>query len=397
MEIKEITDALAAHEAKIASALERYEGQVKDAGKVSGELRAELVALSEKHGALSAQLTAIEQKMADGPTVDAPAIKTVGAQVLESEQFKAFMEGRASRIRIECKNTILGEGGSPQDPTDTIVPTQRLPGIVSGAFRPLRILDAIPRGTTNSNMVEYTRELAWTNGAAETAEGVTKPQAALTFELVQEPVRTIAHWLKVSKQALEDAPALQSYIDRRLRHGVENRLDSQIVNGNGTSPNLSGLLTSGNFTSFSAVTGETEFDAINRAKYSVVAADYTPSVVMLNPADFGAIERLKATGGAYVAGDGAALSYVQNGMTPNIWGLPVVVSNNVPEDRFIVLASDAVQLMNRSGTVVEMFEQDEDNVQKNLVTVRAELRAALCIFRTAAIVAGNLRAGSPLP
>lgn len=397
MEIEQIKGALDAHEAKITAALERYEGQVKEAGKVAGETRAELVALAEKHGALASQLTAIEQKLADGTDGDTPAVQTVGEQVMASDQYKAFMEGRASRIRVEVKNTILGEGGSPQDPTDTIVPSQRLPGIVAGAFRALRLLDALPRGVTNSNLVEYTRELAYTNAAAETAEGVAKPQSSLTFELVQDPVRTIAHWLKVSKQALSDAPALQSYIDRRLRHGVENRLEYQVVNGNGTSPNLSGILASGNYTSFSAVAGESEFDAISRAKYAVMAADYTPGLVLLNPADWGALERTKDGQDNYVAGNGAALSYVQSGITPTIWGLPAIASNNVPEDRFIVLAPDAVQLMMRAGTVVEMFEQDEDNVQKNLVTVRAEVRAAFSIYRTAAIVAGNLRAGSPLP
>jgi HK97 family phage major capsid protein len=128
--------------------------------------------------------------------------------VIKSEGFKQYAQGNSSKFRIEA-NTITGQTGtSPPTNSDTLVPAQRLPGIIPGAFRALRVADVIPQGTTTSNAVEYTRELAFTNAAVEVAEGDNKPQSSLTFELVSAPVRTIAHWLKVSKQVLDDAPAL---------------------------------------------------------------------------------------------------------------------------------------------------------------------------------------------
>jgi len=394
MEISDIKAALDAHEKSLETALEKYEGQIKDAGKAASEVKAEVVKLAERHEALSTRFTAMQQTVLDTkgePTVN----KSVGQQLVESDQFKAFMAGSINRARIEVKNTILGEGGSPVGPIDTLVPVDRLPGIYPGAFRSLRIADVIPRGATASNSIEYTRELAFTNSAAETLEGASKPESALTFQLANAPVRTIAHWLKLSKQVLDDAPALQSYVDRRLRYGIELRLEQQIVRGNGTSPNLSGILDSGNFTVLDGVPGDTELDTLSKAKYAVKASEYEPNIVLMNPSDWGAIERRKATTGEYVISGGNGVGFVAGGLAPTVWGLPVVTSNSVPEDEYICMATDAVQLFMRSGLVVEMFEQDDVNVQKNLVTVRAELRAAFVVFNTLAIRAGGLRSGSP--
>jgi HK97 family phage major capsid protein len=398
MDIEQIKSALKEHEGRIETAIAKYEGQLKESGTVASEAKAEVKALAEKHSALVDTINKLEQKMSD-KAEGKRAAKSLGETLVTSEMFQQYKDGRTSKLRLEVKNTIIGESGSPLEPSDTIVAPDRLAGIVGGAFRGLRVLDAIPKGATSSNMVEYTKELAFTNAAAETAEGNTKPQSTLTFSLVQEPVRTIAHWIKVSKQVLDDAPALQSYIDRRLRHGVELRLEQQVVAGDGTG-NLLGLLGSGNYTAFTPSDASyQEADTVNDAKYRIIAADYQPSTVLMNPVDFGKLERRKTAAsqtGSYIAGEGAAMGYINGGLTPTLWGLPVIVSNSVPEDGYIVYAADACQLFMRSGAVVEMFEQDDTNVQKNLITVRAELRAALAVYRPAAVIAGGLRAGSPV-
>ena len=394
MDASEIKAALEQHEKNIEAALKKYDGQVADNGKASNEVKAEVLKLSQAHEALATKFTELQQKVMDKGGEPARH-KSIGEQIVESEQFKGFMEGRINKARIEVKNTIIGEGGSPVGPIDTLVPPDRLSGILPGAFRTLRVADVIPRGATGSNMIEYTRELAFTNGAAETLEGETKPEAAITFELATAPVRTIAHWLKLSKQVMEDAPALQSYVDRRLRYGIELRLEQQIIAGNGTSPNLSGLLDSGNFTLLDGVSPDTELDTLSKAKYAVIDSEYQANLILLNPADWGAIERRKSTTGEYVVSNGNGVGYIGGGLAPTVWGLPVVASNSVPEDHYICLSTDAVQLFMRSGLVVELFEQDDVNVQKNLVTVRAELRAAFVVFRPLAIRAGGLRSGSP--
>ena len=387
--IKAVEDGLKGVEVKLGEKLAQYEGQLKETGDVARKTAEDVKSLAEKHQELAGALTELAQK---GVKLEQkPAVKSIGQEFIESAAFKSFKDGGSTKARIELKNTILGEAGSPQDPVDTIVPADRMASIVGGAFRALNLLDFVPQGMTSSNSVEYTRELSWTNDAAETAEGGAKPESDLTFELVNAPVRTIAHWIKVSKQVLDDAPALASYVDRRLRHGVQVRLQNQIVAGNGTSPNLSGILDSGNYTAVTAATGDNALDFANRLKYAVIGADYAPSFFLVNPTDWGAMERLKkgTSDDSYIGAEGA-IGYLQNGLVPLLWGLPVVMSNSITSGQMICAASDAMMLWNRQGVAVEMFEQDDTNVQKNLVTIRAEMRAAFSVFRAAAVRAGSI-------
>ena len=392
-EMKAAQEALGKIESKLDKTLADHTAEIERHGKASTELTGKVDDLAQKHAETDASLRELVQKAQEGwAGGGGKEFKTIGREFVESEQMAHFKAGKSDKARLEVKNTIIGEGGSPQDPVNTIVPQDRLPGIVPGAFRALSVLDFFPAGTTGSNQIEYTRETqpsGFTNAAAERAEGTAKPESELVFELIQDPVRTIAHWLKASKQVLDDAPALETYINRRLSHGVRNRLELQILRGNGTSPNISGLAASGRHTAFAAVTGDSALQTLNRAKYSVIAADENPDVIFMNPADWGAIERDTTSEGIYVAGHGNAISYVGSGMQPLAWGLPVITSNNVESGKFYCMASMATQLFVRNGVTVEMGYVNTDFTQ-NLVTLLAEMRAALAVFRPDAVLYGDL-------
>jgi HK97 family phage major capsid protein len=387
-EVKMVQEALATVEKQISEAIKTQNAEIEKFGKSSTDVTKKLDEMSQKWAELDSKYVEMAQK---AQKFDAPKEKaeTVGSLFVKSDAFKAVLEGRSERARLEVKNTITGSGGSPFDPIDTIVAPDRLAGIVPGAFRSLNILDFVNVSQTASNQVYYTQEDSWTNDAVEQTEGVEKAESDLTFKLVEEPVRTIAHWLKLSRQVMDDAPALQGYVDRRLTHGLSQRLQSQILKGNGTSPNIAGLSASGRHTAFTPTSNDTGLDSINRAKYLVVGADFQPGVVFLNPADWGAIERSKVSGGGYVLGDGAAITYVQNGMVPVVWGLPVVASNDVGSGKFYVADPNAFELWARQGVTVEMGFIDDD-FTKNLMVVRAEMRAALAVYQPTAVRYGNL-------
>lgn len=393
--LKELKGQLSKLDGDLAQKFEQYEAQMKESGEATEKVKADLKSASERNDELAQEVKKLNDDLLDvqqkGVKLDKEKElrKSLGQQFVESDAFQAYKSGSANKARLEMKNTIIGEGGSPQEPNNDIVPLQTMPGIVGGAFRQLRILDVLNTGAATGNTVHYTRELSWTNNAAETREAAQKPESALTFEGVDVPVRTIAHFLKVSKQVLDDAPALQSYIDRRLRYGVEIRAEQQVVNGNGTSPNLSGILDTGNFTSLTAASGDTDFDFANKAKYKVIESDYMADYYLINPADWGRMERLKTTDGEYI-GSTSAIGYLQNGLVPTLWGLPVIASNSVPEGTLIAAARDASMFWQRQGVTVEIFDQNEDDVEHNLLTIRGEMRGAFTVFRPAAIVAGTL-------
>lgn len=343
-------------------------------------------ALATKIEEQAGSILSLEQRLAEDVISGKASPKSLGDIIIEAEAFTEFAKGNTQKMRVEA-NTITGQEGSPPENSDTLVPAQRQSGIVPGAFRNLRVADLMPVINVSSNAYEYTRELLFTNNAAETEEAAQKPESVLTFELVTENIRTIPTFIKASKQILDDAPALRSYIDTRLRYAVDYRMDSQLVNGTGVGQNIAGILKTGNHTVFSPVTGEKQLDSLNRAQAQVQAAEYEGTGYIMNPADWHAIERLKVgtSDDRYVVGNPLGV------IGRILWGKPVALSNAVPSGKFIYANFDiAYSILNRMGTVVEMFEQDEDNVQKNLLTIRAEKRGALASQRPASSVAGLL-------
>jgi HK97 family phage major capsid protein len=379
----EIQAQLEASLSKIESTLSGKIDQVNaESGKVSAKAMGEINSLGQQFKELQDEVTALAQKgFASAPEQK----KTIGEQFANSDSFKAFAGGQANRANFTFQaNTVL----SGKD--DVIVPFDRKEGIVPGPMRALTILDFINKGSTTQDTIRYTKETAFTNNAAETAQGAQKPESDITFEAVNAPVQTIPTFLKISKQVMDDAPAVQSYINTRLRHGVQQRLDSQIINGDGAGTNLSGILQ--NSTAFAVGTAANAFDYTNAGKYAVMGSDYMPDFWFVNPADWGSLfETIKrgAADAAYVGSSGA-VSYVNEGLTPMLWGIPVVASNAVPAGTAIGGSSDAMMLWMRDDVNIQAFEQDENNVQLNLVTIRAEMRAAFTVFRDDALITLDL-------
>lgn len=393
MELKQELEAIKTGlEQKLDATLAAHTAEVEKHGKASVELAKSLDELSGKHADIEAQLKDLGQKVSEGFTQADTRVKTYGEQFIDSDSFKALAAGDSKSARIEVKNTISNLTGSPEDVDTVLRQAERQSGIVPGAFRSLSVLDVIPTSTTTAAVVEYVKEDSWTNAAAEAQEKAAKDESTLDFAVVQENIRTIAHFIKMSNQAMADAPQVLAYVNGRLMHGLRNRLQVQILKGDGSAPNLKGLDQTGRHTAFTPTTGELGFDAINRAKYAAIGADFSANVVFLNPVDFGALERAKtgiSSDDSYVAGSANGMSYINNGFTPVIWGLPVVMSNDVAPGKFYVLDTNAVELVTRENIGIEMGFVDAD-FTKNLVTIRAEGRFGLKVYQSAAVRYGSL-------
>ena len=376
MEI-EIKAALEQHQKSIDSAIQKYESELAVAGAASNEAKAEVKALSEK---FEAAITDIAQKM-DGMGKQAdPVIETAGAEFIKSEQFKRLVAGESQIARLEIKNTVTSG-------TTTVFPQQNQ-AIIGGNFKPLTIRQLLRSVPVSSNAVYSLREASWTNNAAEVSQGAGKPESALTMEQYNVTIQTVAHFIKVTNQLLADAPAVMAYIDTRLRDGLAQRIDAQLLNGNGTSPNLSGITDSGNFTSYTASSGDLLTDSINRAKYLLWAKGYMPDAVIVNPADFGAMERTRegAGSGMYLYGLPGSAAGV------NPFGVRIVLSANMTEGKFAIGAFDqAAVVYNRQGATVEMGYVNAD-FTNNVVTLRAEERLALAVEKPSAIYYGDISA-----
>jgi HK97 family phage major capsid protein len=201
----------------------------------------------------------------------------------------------------------------------------------------------------------------------------------------------VGHWIKISRQLAMDNTALAAYVEARMRYGVQRKVETQLVSGNGTSPNLSGFLDAGNFTAHGyadAALGSAlkKLVLIRKIIADLEVAGYTPSAIVFNPADWATIEIDLLTS----AVNAVRVSYMASGQ-PMLWGVPVVKSVGMTADTFAV--GDFRQhgtIYNREGVVVQMSESDSDNFTKNLITLRAERRLALTSEIPAAIRAGDL-------
>ncbi len=362
----------------LKTAIDQHTADIKSHGKSTTELTGKIDELSGEYKSLSDALADLVQKQ--GALPDSTKSASAGMEFINSEAFKSLASRATEKARFEVKNTVVADG-------TTTFPDQR-PGVIPGSFAPLTLRALIPTIQVTSNAVNSLRESSWTNNAAEVAQAAPKPESAIIFTPYNVVIETVAHFIKVSNQLLADAPAVAAYIDTRLRDGLAQRIDRQLLIGNGTSPNLSGLTDAGNFTAFTATAGANLIESINKAKYNRWAVGEVVDTVVVNPADWAAMEIMRegANTGAYLYGVPGAIG----NMTP--FGVQVVISANMPVGNFLIGSlRGAATIYQRQGAVVEMGFVNDD-FTNNLVTIRAEERLGLAVDRPAAIMYGPITA-----
>jgi len=382
MSIEQVMKSVEGIEAKLSAMAAKADGELATVGKVSADTKTALDTLGRAQTELAERLLSLEQK---GITMhpEVKADESWGAQVVKAAGYGDFIGGRQGKMRVEVKNTLVG--------SDANVAPDRRPGIVPGASQMLTIEALLNAAPTTSNAIEFTKENAFTNNAAEAAEGSAKAESSLTWTLVNMPISTVAHWIKISRQLAGDNALLASYVNNRMRYGVNRKVETQLCVGDGTAPNISGIFDTGNFTAHgyaAAALGATlpKFVLIRKIIADLWNAGYMADAILLNPADFATmeIELLTTTSNAVRVGTDAA-------GRQTLWGVPVVQSVGVAADTFAVgNFAQASTVYNREGVVVEMSESDSDNFTKNLITLRAERRLALATEVPAAVRAGDL-------
>jgi HK97 family phage major capsid protein len=376
-----ILKALESVEAKLAAMDTKASGEMQTIGKVSADTKTAIDAIGVEQRVLADRLVQLEQKTSAQP--EAKAGESWGEQFVKNARYGDFAGGHLNKLRVEVKNTLTG--------SDTNVAPSRAPGIVAGAFLPFAMEALIPSTTTTSNAIEFTKEASFTNSAAEAAEGAAKAESALTWSLVNMPVSTVAHWIKISKQLASDNTALAAYVNTRMAYGVNQKVDTQLVVGDGTAPNISGTYDTGNYTAHGiadAALGSTlkKLVLIRKVMAALYVAGYPADAIVLNPADWATIEIELFTTAA-----GQTLYNVNSAGQAFLFGLPVIQAIGMAADTFQVGAfKQAYMIHNREGVVVEMSDSDSDNFTKNLITLRAERRLALATEKPAAVRGGDL-------
>ena len=392
--IGELGASLASIKEQVGNLATDFTSKLAANGEVSAELKEKTDKALSELGDVTTRLSDMEKRAAREKENGEEEQKSLGQLVIESEAYKAgnltgssraSIKVSADRAAITTANTTVGAGRSPGT---SLVPGARVPGIFGLPERQMTIRDLILPGQTASNNVEYVKETGYTNSAAPVAETTAKPYSDLTFDMASAPVRTLAHLFKASRQILDDAPALRSYIDGRARYGLRFVEENQLLNGSGTGQNIAGLVPQA--TAFepaftpSAVTG---IDRLRLAVLQVVLAEYPATAFVLNPIDWAKIELTKDAGGNYIIGN------PQGSLTPTLWNLPVVSTQAMASGQFLTGAfSYAAQIFDRMDIEVLLSSENVDDFEKNMFTIRAEERLALAVYRPEAFVTGAVAA-----
>ena len=297
----------------------------------------------------------------------------------KSADISDLAQSNQGRISMNVKAALTSSsafGGAIFEPTrdqTVLMPQQRL------VVRDLLTVISITTGA-----VEYASQTTRPMGADVVAEGAQKPESAIDWELKTTSSKVIAHWIKASRQILDDVPQLSDLIDSEMRYGLAIKEESQLLGGDGTGSNLLGMIPSAvAFVDPLGMATPNEIDTVGAAILQTALADFPANGIIMHPADWWRMRLLKDADGKYILGDPQAV------VQPSLFGLPVVTTKAMAVDKFLVGDfKSAGTLYDRWQARVETGYVNDD-FTRNLITVLAEERIAFAVKQSTALTYGD--------
>lgn len=327
-----------------------------------------------------------------------PNGKTLGEIFAESAQFKnaaprsstgeipAGVQFRSDPFNVPSMKALV-TGASATSAGAAVRNDLYLPITDLAGERPLRVYDIVTKGTTTSDTIEYVRVTSKTNSAAPFAEttnvtsSALKAESAIALEVVSTTVKTIAHWIPITRRAMNDAGQVRTLVDNFLRYGLEEELEDQMIAGAGTGENFQGIIGASGVQTQDATTGAggSAIDAVLLGMAKVRWTGYRePTALVVHPNDWYSTTFLlkKDSDNRYLVGD-PRMSADQLNM---LWGLRVVVSPAATENQAIVGDFRQAILWERSGVNLYVTDAHSDFFVRNVFVILAEMEAAFGIL-----------------
>jgi HK97 family phage major capsid protein len=324
-------------------------------------------------------------------------VKSFAEQITESDAYRNVVGKQTQSAAVEVKtvNTIdegiipafsggAGQGGQ-------LVAPQFLPGIVPLKFQPLTVADLMAQGTTSSSSISYVIESAFQDTTAAVLEKGTKPQLDLTLARRQDNVAKIANVAKVTDEMFQDAEQFQAYLSNRMTFGVKRAEETELLSGSGTAPHLQGILNrSGLATTVVTTASLTAQKAIEGIYNQITALRSTsfvePDAIVIHPTDWQTIRLGKDGNNQYYGGGPFTGAYGNAGPSnqSQLWGLKVDVTTAIAQGTVLVGGfQESAQVFRRMGITLEMTNSNVDDFVNDLITLRAQERVALAVYRPA--------------
>lgn len=246
------------------------------------------------------------------------------------------------------------------------------------------LVDLLPSVPVSTGSVEYVQDKSplvdLADKAAEVTEGSAKPQAGVTTQVITEATATIAAFVEMTRQIAADAPQVQAYLDGRLRYALKRRVDAQVINGNGTPPNLRGLLNRSGIVTYAPSSAEARYRSIRRAVRLMEDAESVAQFIVLNPADAEQFDLSNDTTNGL-----QAVPNVAGPSATTAWGLTQVRSTAIAAGTALLVDPVAVSLLDRQQVSAYITDSHSTNFTSNILTMLLETRVGLALFDPAGV------------
>jgi HK97 family phage major capsid protein len=319
---------------------------------------------------------------------------TVGQAFVNSDAYKGYTEdgvkGIDSTVQFSPaygEKATLGAGLTASFPPETL----RQPGILESALRdPDAVIGLFDQIETNQNSFAYMEETTFTNAAAEQAEEATTAEAALDFTEQTAPIRKVGVFLPVTEELLADVNGIQGYVNSRLGTMMKLRLDNQLLSGDGSAPNMEGILTKSGLPGFNNSSYSGELGKLGQIYEAITeirkGAFVEPDAIIMHPSDW--YDIVTSVTDVTTSGSKNPLFVVAGGFgadaTPRIWGLPVVASTAIAAGTVLVGkfgGGEAAHVVMRSGLDLAVSDSHSDFFLKGKLAIRATMRVGLAVYR----------------
>lgn len=351
--------------------------EIRTRNEELGALKNEIDTLKAVEAAALASVEREDTEAGDEPGTKAikeRAFKPMGEAFVESKAFKGYEPGAGvgpvAHVDVDLKTLFATSAGwAPESLRTGIVsmyPTRPAPVVV----------DYLPQIPTKMAAVKYMEETTFTNSAAETAEGSAYPESALALTERSKTVYKIPTFLPVTDEQLEDVDEAEAYVNSRLVFFLQQRLDLQVLTGDGNAPNILGT------ESVSGIqTQALGTDPIPDAIYKVARkirddgfAD--PGVVFIRAAKWETVRLMRTADGVYIWGHPSASGPEQ------IWGLPVVQTNAPTATKAIIGDyQHHSALYVRRGVDIQVSNSHSTYFVEGKLAIRADVRVAMVHYR----------------
>jgi len=326
------------------------------------------------------------------PVVEESAgLKTIGEQFTDTEAYAKYMSNGVKGVdsQAEYKTTLNTTGYPPE--------SLRAPGILETALRdPNAVIGLFDQIQTDQNAFVYLEETTFTNNAGEIAESgdiSSANESALAFTERTESIRKIATFLPVTDELLADVSGIQGYVNSRLQTMMRLRMDNQLLNGNGSAPNLTGVLNKSGINTFAFGSYSGKLRKIGQIYQAITEirkdAFVEPDAIVMHPSDWYDIVTEESS--VETSGSRNPLFVVAGGfgadVAPRIWGLKVVPSTAIAEGTMLVGkfgGGDAAQIVTRQGVDLAVSDSHSDFFAKNQLAIRLTMRMGFVVYKPTA-------------